>query len=250
MQAVIGLSSRSVDLDGRFGTLPADTVSRSYTAALRAAHGIPLVLPTASADEVDAVLERIDGLILTGGGDVDPSTYGRESQPSISGLDIDRDRFEIQLVLAACERAVPVLAICRGLQIANVACGGDLIVDIPTEVPGDVGHRASESGDLVTHSVRLDRNSRLARLVGGDSAHVNSSHHQAALRLGAGMRAVAWAADGVVEAIETVDERRWLLGVQWHPEQSPREEPAGWRPFEALVDAAAERYARRFGRAS
>jgi putative glutamine amidotransferase len=247
MQAVIGLSSRSVDLDGPFGTLPTDTVSRSYTAALRAAHGIPLVLPADSAGEVDAVLERVDGVILTGGGDVDPSMYGHEPQLSISGLDIDRDRFEIQLVLAARERAVPVLAICRGLQAANVACGGDLIVDIPTEVPGDVGHRASDSGDLATHSVRLDRSSRLARLVGADTALVNSSHHQAALRLGEGMRAVAWADDEVVEAIETIDERWWLLGVQWHPEQPPREDPAAWRPFEALVDAAAKHHARRFG---
>lgn len=250
MQAVIGLSSRSVDLDGPFGTLPTDTVSRSHTAALRAAHGVPLVLPTDSADEVGAMLERVDGLILTGGGDVDPSTYGREPQPSISGLDTDRDRFEIQLVLAARERAVPVLAICRGLQVANVTFGGDLIVDIPTEVPGDVGHRASESVDLATHSLRLDRNSRLARLVGDDTAHVNSSHHQAALRIGEGMRAVAWAADGIVEAIETIDDRWWLLGVQWHPEQPPREELAARRPFEALVDAAAEHHARRLGRAS
>jgi putative glutamine amidotransferase len=249
MHAVIGLSSRPADLDSRFGKLRADTVARSYTAALRAARGIPLLLPAGRADEADAVLGRVDGLILTGGGDIDPSTYGREPQPSIAGSDIDRDRFEIQLVLAARERAVPVLAICRGLQVTNVACGGDLIVDIPAEVPGDVGHRASEPGHLATHRVRLDPNSRLARLVGDDTAEVNSSHHQAALGIGQGMRAVAWAADGVIEAIETVGDRWWLLGVQWHPEQPPREEPAAWRPFQGLVDAAAH-HARRQGRAS
>jgi len=142
-----------------------------------------------------------------------------------------------------------VLAICRGLQVANVACGGDLIVDIAAEVPGEAGHRAREPGHLATHRVRLDPHSRLARLVGGDTAEVNSSHHQAARAIGQGLRAVAWAADGVIEAIETVGDRWWLLGVHWHPEQPPREDPAAWRPFEGLVKAAA-RHARRQGRAS
>ena len=249
MHAVIGLSSRPADLESRFGKLRADAVARSYTAALRAAYGIPLLLPADRADEADTILERVDGLILTGGGDVDPSIYGREPQPSIAGSDIDRDRFEIQLVRAARERAVPVLAICRGLQVANVACGGDLVTDIPSGVPGEVGHRAGEPGHLATHRVRLDPGSRLVRLVGDGTAQVNSSHHQAARRIGQGLRAVAWAPDGVIEAIESDSDRWWLLGVQWHPEQPPREEPAAWRPFQGLVDAAA-RHARRQGRAS
>jgi putative glutamine amidotransferase len=249
MHAVIGLSSRPADLDRRFGKLRADTVARSCTAALRAARGTPLLLPAGRADEADAMLEGVDGLILTGGGDIDPSTYGREPRPSEAGSDIGRDRFEIQLVRAARERAVPVLAICRGLQVANVACGGDLIVDIAAEVPGEVGHRAREPGHLATHSVRLDPHSRLARLVGGDTAEVNSSHHQAARAIGQGLRAVAWAAGGVTEAIETVGDRWLLLGVHWHLEQPPREDPAAWRPFEGLVKAAA-RHARRQGRAS
>jgi len=249
MRAVIGLSSRPADLESRFGKLRADAVARSYTAALRAARGIPLLLPADRADEADAVLERVDGLILTGGGDIEPSIYGREPQPLISGSDIDRDRFEIQLVLAARQRAVPVLAICRGLEVANVACGGDLITDIPSQVPGHVGHRASEPGHLATHRVRLDPDSRLARLVGDGTAEVNSSHHQAARRIGQGLRAVAWAADGVIEAIESDSDRWWLVGVQWHPEQPPREEPAAWQPFQGLVDAAAH-HARRQGRAS
>jgi putative glutamine amidotransferase len=163
MHAVIGLSSRPADLDRRFGKLRADTVARSCTAALGAARGTPLLLPADRADEADAMLERVDGLILTGGGDIDPSTYRREPRPSIAGSDIDRDRFEIQLVRAAREWAVPVLAICRSLQVANVACGGDdLIVDIAAEVPGGVGHRAREPGHLATHRVRLDPHSRLA----------------------------------------------------------------------------------------
>jgi putative glutamine amidotransferase len=250
MQAVIGLSSRALDLDGPFGRQRADAVPRAYTAALRAAGGVPMLLPTDVPDEVDAVLDRIDGMVLIGGADVDPTLYGRRHEPRVLRLDPDRDRFEIRLVRTARDRSVPVLAICRGLQVTNIACGGDLIVNIPTEVPAAVGHRGREPGRPAVHTIRVDRASRLAALLGADTASVNSSHHQAARRLGDGLRAVAWSADGVIEAIETVDDRWWLLGVQWHPEQPPRTAPATWRPFEALVDAAAEHRAPRPRRAS
>jgi putative glutamine amidotransferase len=241
MRPVIGLSTGSVNLDGPFGVLPTQALAHTYTTAVRVAGGIPVVIPTEDGEVEEPILERLGGLILTGGGDVEPTLHGRPHHASVRGVDPTRDRCELLLATTAREQRLPVLGICRGLQVLNVALGGDLIIDISSEVIDAVNHRTGEPGAMATHPVRVAPGSRLACLV-GDQVVVNSSHHQASGRLGDGLHAVAWAADGVIEAVEADDERWWCCGVQWHPEQRPPDNLAARKPFAALVEAAGEHH--------
>jgi putative glutamine amidotransferase len=157
------------------------------------------------------------------------------------GVAAARDLFDLRLAAAASERRVPVLAICRGMQVVNVALGGDLILDIPSEVDTQIVHRIPEPGVVAGHRIRIERSSALADLVGTTNIEVNSSHHQAIRAVGRGLVPVAWADDGVVEATEAEDALWPFIGVQWHPEYRPPDNAAARRPFEALVDAARHR---------
>ncbi len=170
-------------------------------------------------------LDGAGGLLLTGGDDVSPDRYGEDRHPAVVEVSPERDAFEVAIVQAARKRGLPIFAICRGLQVLNVAFGGTLIQDIPTQMVGSIEHRFTvpphQSFDLA-HEVWLEKDSLLARLmrerlVGGDSLEVNSRHHQAAKRVAEGFRAVATAPDGVIEAIED-PAAAFCLGVQWHPE--------------------------------
>jgi putative glutamine amidotransferase len=241
---VIGVSTGLRPIEGPFGTQPTHAVSELYSAAVEHAGGIPVVLPALPPGDVPALVERLDGLVLTGGGDVDPELHGRSRHESLANVDVRRDRFEIRLVHEARDVRLPVLAVCRGAQVVNVALGGDLVVDIPSEVSGAVPHRRREVGDPVaTHAVRLAPDSCLARLLGTTGVVVTSSHHQAARTVGSGLRAVGWSDDGVVEAVEHQDADWTLLAVQWHPELRDPDNEASWRPFEGVVDAARRRLA-------
>jgi putative glutamine amidotransferase len=197
--------------------------------------------PSMSAADAAA---QVDGLLFTGGGDVAPSRYGEEPLPSVVDVDPVRDEFEIALVAEARRRDLPVLAICRGIQVLNVACGGTLVQDIPTCVPGALEHRLSvpphKPYDLA-HEVWLDKDTLLARLMrerlsDADSCEANSRHHQAVKQVAPGFQVSATAPDGVIEAIE--DPRvRFCLGVQWHPENFWR--TGEFRPlFEGFVEAS------------
>lgn len=244
MKPVIGVSTGLRPIEGPLGTQPTHAVSQLYSAAVEQAGGIPVVLPALPADDVPALVERLDGLVLTGGGDIAPELHGRPSHESLANVDVQRDRFEIRLVHEARAARLPLLGVCRGAQVVNVALGGDLVVDIPTEITGAVLHRRREVGDPVaTHAVRLAPDSRLARLLGATEVVVASSHHQAARTFGSGLRAVGWSDDGVVEAVEHEDANWTLLAVQWHPELRDPGNEASWRPFEALVQGAARRLA-------
>ncbi len=174
---------------------------------------------------VSDALGGIDGLLLTGGGDIEPGRYGEPAHPSVNETQPQRDEFEIALVREGRARRVPILGICRGIQILNVACGGTLIQDIPTEVPGALKHELDvpphEAFELA-HEVWLDKDSTLGRLMserleGADSCEVNSRHHQAVKQLAPGFQVSATAPDGVIEAIEDPG-AGFCLGVQWHPE--------------------------------
>ena len=174
---------------------------------------------------VDEALESADGLMLTGGDDVAPSRYGEQSHPTVREVAPERDEFEIALVRAARKRNLPLFAICRGLQVLNVAAGGSLVQDITSQVPGALEHKQQvpphKPFDLA-HEVWLEKDSLLARLmrerlVDTDSCEVNSRHHQSVRQLGAGLRVSATAPDGVIEAIEDPT-GSFCLGVQWHPE--------------------------------
>jgi putative glutamine amidotransferase len=198
----------------------------TYLRTLDAAGAIPVVLPPVGVPGVAELLDRLDGLCLSGGPDLDPAAYGaRDRHPELGPTEPSLDEFELALARAALERGMPILAVCRGAQALNVACGGTLHQHVP-------GHRQTVPAGEASHQVRITARSRLARLLGARVAGVNSFHHQAVDRIGAGLRVVARAEDGTVEAVEGTG---FVLGVQWHAEAMV----AHACLFEALVDAAA-----------
>ena len=198
-----------------------------------------MLLVPVPGTEIDALLDHIDGLVLTGGGDVDPARYGEEPVESIRGVDFDRDEFELELVRSARSRRLPLLAICRGLQVLNVALGGTLIQDIATET-GSLDH--DRIGHLVYaghQTVTLEPSCALASVVGETTLLVNSIHHQAVKDLAPGLEAVGWAGDGIIEAVAHEDGTWPLFAVQWHPEYlGDVDDAASSRLFAALVAAA------------
>ena len=182
------------------------------------------------------LLNEIHGLLLTGGGDVDPALYGEDRHPATDDAEPGRDEFEIDLARRAMDADLPVLAICRGAQVLNVAAGGTLVQDIPSEVRSELAHRIPEPKDAVAHGVRVTSGSQLDRAMNGRVERVNSRHHQSIARLGPGLVASATAPDGVVEAIER-ESATWCVGVQWHPENFWR--TGEFAPlFESFVAAA------------
>jgi putative glutamine amidotransferase len=242
MRPVIGITTRPRTVPTSGGDLGADSLQHTYRDSVVRAGGIPLPLsPVADAD-VPTLVDRIDGLLLTGGGDISPDAYGGRHHDAMYAIDETRDAFEFALTREARERRTPVLAVCRGLQVVNVALGGSLIEDIPTEV-GSTDHAIRGPEVFNGHQrIRLDASCRIARLVGADTLLVNSIHHQAVRNLAPELRIVGRAEDGVVEALEPVDDSWPLLAVQWHPEYlSDAGDPASHALFAALVEAAATR---------
>ena len=216
---------------------PRFAVPASYVDAVRAGGGQPVLLPPGDEDPA-ALLGTLDGIVLCGGGDIEPERFGASADhDAIYSTCSERDAFELALVEECLRRETPTLAICRGMQILNVALGGDLHLHLPDVVGESVPHRDSRERHT-RHPVRIDPESRLATLLGASEVTVASWHHQAIDRLGAGLRAVAWAEDGTVEAIE-VDAAPAMLAIQWHPELQVGE-PDGRqrRLFEQLVQLA------------
>ena len=199
-----------------------------YVDAIGRAGGRALLVPP-SEDGVEETLDALDGLVFSGGSDIDPSAYGAEAHPETNNTRPDRDRGELTLLEAALARDMPVLAVCRGSQVLNVARGGDLVQHLP-EVVGDERHKHTP-GVFADHDVSIEPGSRLGALV-GEHAPVKSHHHQGFGRVGDGLREVAWADDGTIEALEAPD-KRFALGVLWHPEAGE-----DFALFEALVREA------------
>lgn len=207
----------------------------TYLKAIEAAGGLPVVIPPLPPEAVEAMLEHLDGVCLSGGPDVDPATYGKNEHPALGPTEPDLDRAELAVARSADARRLPILAICRGAQVLNIARGGTLHQHIP-ELGESIGHRQPNPGEEPTHTVRVDPDSKLAEILGKDRVEVNSFHHQAVANLGEKLRAVAWADDGLVEAIEDPS-RRFLLGVQWHAETLDHF-PEGATLFRRFVEAA------------
>ena len=205
-----------------------------YEEAIRAAGGTPVVVDPSRTPE--DVLAECDAVLLTGGGDVDPAKYGEAEHPTRQAAEPGRDDFEIALANAATTADVPVLAICRGLQVLNVARGGSLVQNIPSQWPDAAGHAVSMRPDAIAHPVTITPGSLLHRVLAVDAVEVNSRHHQAIKSPGRALVVTAKAPDGVVEAVEDPS-RRFCVGVQWHPENF-------WRSgefaalFRRLVEAA------------
>ena len=192
------------------------TLNTAYVRALEAAGLVPLAVPTMlAADRAGAALAAVRGLVLSGGEDVAPARYGAAPHPRLGEIDPVRDAAELALIAAARARGLPILAICRGIQILNVALGGTLYQDLDSERPGPVPHN-DETG---RHPIHVEAGSLLERTLGTRAASVNSRHHQAIRDLAPGLTAVAWADDGVIEGAEPTDAKEpWMVAVQWHPE--------------------------------
>ena len=233
---LIGLTAYGRGETNRF-SLPAP-----YVDAVRRAGGVPLLLPPGEA-HTDALLGQVDGLILTGGGDLDPALYGGASHPTIYMVDPERDRGELALVTQSLASGLPTFGICRGSQVINVALGGTLIEHLPDLVGESILHLLPPR-EPTAHAVTLTPDSRLAGMLGQREFAAPSWHHQAVRGLAPGLRAAAHAPDGTVEAIE-LPEHPWLIGVQWHPELAAEKDPVHQQLFDELVRAASERRRKR-----
>jgi putative glutamine amidotransferase len=194
-------------------------VNAAYVRSVLAAGGVPIILsPVLGPSFASRAMDGVDGLLLTGGEDIHPALYGAELSPRCYPPSRERDLFELALFAAARQRERPVLGICRGIQLVNVAMGGTLYQDLPSERPSEIAHDAGSARDARTHAVRLAPGSRVAQALGATDLQVNSFHHQAVDRLAPGLIATGWSEDGVIEAAEWTGGDWPALGVQWHPE--------------------------------
>jgi putative glutamine amidotransferase len=235
---LIGITTYGRLVDGRY-RLPAE-----YVAAVRRAGGIPMLVPPGE-QHLEQLLAELDGLILSGGGDVDPRLYGGIPHATIERVDPERDAMEMEIARRVAERDLPTLCICRGAQVMNVALGGTLIEHLPDEVGEGVSHRPVDREQAYPrHPVAASAGSKLAGIMGETAVEPASWHHQAAREVARGLEVVAWADDGTVEAFEKPD-HPWLVGVQWHPEMTAAEDETQQRLFDSLVEVATRRRRRR-----
>ncbi len=214
-----------------------DYIKREYYEAILAADGVPLLLAnTNPPTALDAIIDELHGLLLTGGGDLHPQFYDQAPLTEIADPTTARDNFEIALILKALERNLPILAICRGHQVLNVALGGTLVQDLSCLPFKAQPHADPQQTGKIFHDVTIDPESRLFAVIGEEMIQTNSSHHQVVDRLGKGLKAVAFAPDGVIEAIEHID-HEYVIGVQWHPEGIAEREHSR-KLFKSLVENA------------
>jgi len=218
-------------------------VNAAYLNAVQQAGGVPVPLPPQLEPGARAeILKHVSGVLLTGGGDVDPARFGEAAHPTTCEVSGARDELEIDLTQWALARRAPLLAVCRGLQVLNVALGGSLYQDIPSEPGSPLDHSQTglqgKARNVTAHQVKVREGSRLATILGALDVDVNSFHHQAIKQLGRGLADVAWAPDSIVEGVELVDPAQFVVGVQWHPEELVAQDRAAFNLFAALVDRA------------
>lgn len=194
-------------------------LNRSYVLSIQKAGGIPLIIPPIDdLKNIDTVLDKINGLLLTGGHDIHPKAYGAKRHLKTDTLESLRQNYELALTKRALKLGIPILAICLGCQMLNIAAGGTLIQDIPSQIPKSLIHSQKEKRDKLTHWVNIENNSFLYRIIGKRKLQTNTFHHQSIARVAPGFRGVAKATDGIIEAIESID-GKFFLGIQWHPEE-------------------------------
>ncbi len=216
-------------------------LGEDYTDAVYTAGGIPLIVPfTKNLSALDEIVALIDGLILTGGGDLSPLIYGEEPHTGLGEISPLRDNVEVYLLQATLQAKKPVLGICRGIQVINAALGGTLYQDLPRQLGTDIQHSQKGPVSYAAHTVMLKDNAQLTRIFGVTDMLVNTRHHQAIKKVAPGFVAVAHSKDGVIEAIESKTDP-FVIGVQWHPENLWRNDESQLALFSALVDAARAR---------
>ena len=218
------------------------SIPEAYIRAVMRAGGLPVIIPeTVSPAEFEGLRQRLDGLLLTGGADVDPARFNGKPNPKVYGIDAQRDEVEINLARLAASTGWPFLGICRGIQVINVALGGTLFTDIADQLPGALKHDYDSDTEraLEAHTVELETGSTLARILGGHTVRVNSLHHQGIQDIATGLRPIGIAPDHLVEAVE-LPVHPFGLGVQWHPEAMP-DSPQMQALFRAFVEAAGKK---------
>lgn len=232
----IGVAGVTREWDGQTRT----GVNVNYVRAVLAAGGLPILLvPELSREQTVELFGDCDGLLLTGGEDVDPCHYGAVPHPKLGTLDPRRDANELALVAEARARDLPILGICRGIQLCNVAFGGTLIQDIAAQRSSAINHDSPTQRDVRAHPITITEHSRLAAILEATSFDANSFHHQAVDTVGAGLVVTATAPDGIIEGIESADPHDWIVAVQWHPEElALNPDAADLKLFSALIAAA------------
>jgi putative glutamine amidotransferase len=219
---------------------PRQMLNRAYVWAIERAGGVPVILPATTEPEVVArYLGVLDGLLLSGGVDVAPALYRQEEHPKLGTVDTDRDTLEMPLIREAVAQDMPIFAICRGIQALNVALGGTLYQDLPSERPSEIAHQQSERKiprECPSHVVRILPESRLRAIVGSEEMATNSFHHQALREVAEGLAVTAFAPDGVIEAVESPTHRH-IVAVQFHPEETAPNDEKSRRLFESFVAA-------------
>jgi putative glutamine amidotransferase len=226
MRPVIGITCSRV-VGGAWGLYSPghlmDYVFSEYSEAVLAAGGAPLIVPAAQNEEsIQGILDRLNGLILTGGPDVNPRFYGEQPLDGLGEIDETLDLMELETAKTAVAKDLPILAICRGIQTLNVSQGGSLYQDLRSQIPGSISHGQKADKAILTHTVRIERETRLFTILGSAAP---------------GLAVSARASDGIIEAVEHT-ERRFVLGVQWHPEGTWRRDPSSLKLFQALIEAA------------
>jgi len=229
---VIGITTYGRDEKRQF-VLPSE-----YVDCVRRAGGLPLLIPPGE-QQIDQLLGLVDAVVLAGGGDIGPELYGGTDHDAIYMVDAERDRTELEITRQLLTSSLPILAICRGTQIINVALGGTLHAHLPDVVGDQIAHRLPPR-EPVKHEIEIIADTRLAQILAVEHCSSMSWHHQAVRELGDGVTVAARAADGVIEAIE-VKQHRWLVAVQWHPELSAARDPVQQRLFDAVVREAASK---------
>jgi len=203
-------------------------LTAAYVTALENAGLVPLIVPPlADVDAAAAVLDSVAGLVLTGGEDVDPARYGEKRHEKVRSVNAARDATESALIEEAKARGKPVLAICRGIQMLNVALGGTLVQDIPSQCNTSIAHDEEGARDSRSHEIDIESGSLIAKAVGAEHVAVNSFHHQSVKRVADGLRVTARSPDGIIEGLESTDEDWWVMAVQWHPEEMT-DSPEPW----------------------
>lgn len=250
---LIGVSTSEVRAAARVAQTPEGeppqremALGLRYLRSIEAAGGLPVVMPPLELQAVGPLLDKLDGICLSGGPDLDPESYHGRTHPHLGPTEPELDRFELAVASTADARGLPLLAICRGMQALNVSRGGTLHQHLPDLGDSTIHHRQSEPSETPSHSVQIAADSRLQAMLGQRHAEVNSFHHQAVAEAGKGLTASAWAPDGVIEGVEDRD-RDFCVAVQWHAECLAAEDPEQAALFQGLVTAAGGRGGRRRG---